>query len=107
PLDPAMDQLRYERLIRRVLEAAAPELTRRAREAGPLALVAGWARPALTVAAVITALAIGVLSAVDRSASAAAGSVADALGVPAPASEWIEDGREPTAADLVVAMEQR
>lgn len=105
PLDPAEDRLRYERWVRRILDAAAPELARRAREDGPLALVAGWARPMLAAAAVIAALALGVLSAVERDA-AATDSVVDALGVPAPAAEWLEDGREPTASDLVLAMER-
>ncbi|MDX1676168.1 MAG: hypothetical protein R3314_15340 [Longimicrobiales bacterium] len=106
PLDPAGDRLRYERWVRRILEAAQPELTRRARAAGPLALVAAWARPTLAAAAVIAALALGVLSAVDRGPTPM-DSVVDALGVPAPAAEWLEAGREPTAADLVLAMERR
>ena len=105
PLDPTEDQLRYERWVRRILDAAAPELARRAREDGPLALVAGWARPMLAVAAVIAALALGVLSAVEREATPAE-SVVEALGVPTPAAEWLEDEREPTASDLVLAMER-
>ena len=105
PLDPAEDQLRYERWVRRILAAAAPELARRARENGPLTLLAGWARPTLAAAAVIAAVALGVLSAVEREA-ATTDSVVDALGVPTPAAEWLEDEREPTASDLVVAMER-
>lgn len=107
PLDITADQLRYERLVRRVLDAAGPELDRRAQAAGPLALVAGWARPTLAAAAVIAALAVGALLAPDRGEPAVGGSVVEALGVPAPAADWLEDGREPTAADLVLAMERR
>ena len=105
-LDPAADRVRYEHWVRRILEAAQPELRRRARDAGPLALVAAWARPTLAAAAVIAALAVGILSAVDRG-PAPMDSVVDALGVPAPAADWLEDGREPTASDLVLAMERR
>lgn len=107
PLDPAVDQLAFERLVGRILDAAAPELARRAREAGPLALLAGWARPTLAAAAVIATLALGALTALERTTVAPAASVVEALGLPAPAAEWLEDGREPTASDLVLAMERR
>lgn len=110
PLDPADDQLAYERFVRRILDAAAPELARRAGEAGPLALVAAWARPTLVAASLVAALAAGALLATERvspAADGAAGTVVDALGVPQPAAEWLEDGREPDAADLVLAMERR
>lgn len=107
PLDVTADQLRYERLVRRIMAAAEPELARRAEQAGPLALVAGWARPTLAAAAVITAIALGALTAIERNGVEPARSMADALGVPAPAAEWLEADREPTAADLVLAMERR
>lgn len=107
PLDPAVDRLRYERLIRRILGAAEPELVRRARQASPLILVVGWARPTLAAAAIIAAMALGALVATDRGRPQPADLVVDALGVPTPAAEWLEDGREPTASDLVLAMENR
>ena len=107
PLDPAQDRLGYERLVRRILDAADPELARRAREAGTLALVAGWARPAVAAAAIIAAVALGGLSAIQRDSAQPTDSMVDALGVPAPAAEWLEDGREPSAEDLVLAMERR
>ena len=107
PLDLAEDRLGYERLVRRVLDAADAELARRAREAGPLALVAGWARPTVVAAAIIAALALGGLNALQRGGPEPVDSMVDALGVPAPAAEWLEDGREPSADDLVLAMERR
>jgi len=107
PLDPGEDRLSFERLVRRILDAADPELTRRAREAGPLALVAGWARPTLAAAAIIAVLALGGLAAFQRGGDEPTDSVVEALGVPAPAAEWLEDGREPSAEDLVLAMERR
>ena len=107
PLDPTADQLRYERLIRRILGAAEPELARRARQAGPIALVAGWARPTLAAAAIIAAVALGALTANERTRTQPMESLVDILGVPAPAAVWLEEGREPTASDLVLAMERR
>lgn len=107
PLDPAGDRLRYERLVRRILDAADPELARRAREAGTIVLLAGWARPAVAAAAVIAAIALGGLSAIERDGAPPTDSMVEALGVPEPAAEWLEDGREPDAYDLVLAMERR
>ena len=107
PLDPAADPARYERLVRRILDAAGPELDRRARQARPLALLVGWARPTLAAAAVIAALALGVLAAIERNGAEPMDVMADAPGVPAPAAEWLAADREPTASDLVLAMERR
>lgn len=107
-LDLASDRLGHERLVRRVMAAAGPELRRRAAGSTPLMLLGAWARPVLAAAAVVAVLAAGVLAATERGAeSAPAGSVVDALGVPAPAADWLAEGREPTAADLVLAMERR
>lgn len=109
PLDPRGDQLRWERLIRSVMDAAAPELARRTSSATPLAVLGSWARPALTAAALVAALAVGALAMTERVAEAAdaPGTVADALGVPEPASVWLAEQRGPTAGDVAFAMEQR
>ncbi|MFO7895295.1 MAG: hypothetical protein R6U63_16410 [Longimicrobiales bacterium] len=107
PLDPTEDQLRYERLVRQIMDAAEPELVRRTRQAGPLAVMAGWARPTLAAAAIIAILALGGLTAIQRNSAEPMDSMVEALGVPAPAAEWLEDDREPDAADLVLAMERR
>lgn len=109
PLDLAADQLAYERLVRRVMDASAPELARRAASSGPLMLVAGWARPTLVAASIVAILAAGALLSTDRESTdpAAPEMVVDALGVPVPASQWLEAGREPDAGDLVLAMERR
>lgn len=109
PLDPTADQLAYERWVRRIMDAAAPELARRASETGTLGLVAGWARPTLAAASIIAALAAGALLTTERTAPliSDAPTALEALGVPAPAAEWLEDGREPDASDLVLAMERQ
>jgi hypothetical protein len=107
-LDPTQDRLGYERLVRRVVAAAGPELARRAAGDNPLAMLAAWARPALAAAAVIAVVAIGTLAVTERAGhDEPLGTMADALGVPAPASDWLADGREPTRGDLVLAMERR
>lgn len=110
PLDPAADELAYERRIRRVLDAAAPLLlARRSAATGPLLQLAGWARPMLAAAAVVALVALGALNAVERRGAQAMerDTVVDALGVPAPAADWLAEGREPTEEDLVLAMERR
>jgi hypothetical protein len=109
PLDLRTDQLAYERLVRRIVDAAAPELARRTAATGPLALVAGWARPTLIAASIVAVLAAGALLSTDRdpSSETAPAMAVDALGVPVPASQWLEAGREPDAGDLVLAMERR
>lgn len=108
-LDPTADRMGYERLVRRVMEAAAPELARRAAGSNPLALLAGWARPMLAAAAIIAVFAIGALALTERAGAAAetVGTFADALGLPAQAAEWLTEGREPTEDDLVLALERR
>ena len=107
-LDPTRDQIGYERLVRRILDAAAPELARRRAAATPLVQLAAWARPALAAAAVIAAVALGTIVVADRyiGATDAAASIADALGVPAPAADWLAEGRAPTTGDLVLAVER-
>lgn len=108
-LDPTADRLGYERLVRRVMDAAAPELARRAAASNPLALLAGWARPMLATAAAVAALAVGALAATDRPGAGVetAGTFANALGLPAQPAEWLDEGREPTEYDLVLALERR
>lgn len=107
-LDPVLDRLGYERLVRRIMDAAGAELARRAAPPTALSLVGGWARPMLTAAAVVAVLAAGILAATERAgADGAEPSFVEALGVPAPAADWLTEGREPTRADLVLAMERR
>jgi hypothetical protein len=104
----SLDQLRYERLVRRTMEAAAPELARRAGRYAPVVLLGGWARPLLAAAALVAVLAGGVLTAIERTGDPLPPVItADALGVPSPAADWLAEGREPTRSDLVLAMERR
>jgi hypothetical protein len=107
-LDPASNELRYERLVRGVLAAAEAELARRARAQTPLTVLGMWARPMMAAAAIMAVLAGSVLFTLDRGeASETSDSLAEGLGIPAPAAEWLMEDREPTRADLVLAMERR
>lgn len=107
-LDPTTDRLGYERLVRRIMEAAAPELARRAGGVHPLTLLAAWVRPGLAAAAVIALVALGALAVTERvGPEEEAGTVADALGLPAAAADWLTEGREPSEYDLVLAVERR
>lgn len=107
PLDPAADRLRWERLIRRINAAAGAELRRRAEAAGPLAFLAGWARPLLSGAALVAVASGSVLSMVrsGTGADSPVGSMADALWIPEPVAEWVADERQPSVADLLLAYE--
>jgi hypothetical protein len=107
-LDPTTDELRYERLVRGVLAAAEPELARRALARRPLTLLGAWARPMIAAAAVVAVLAGSVLATIDRAGPGlATDDLAEGLGIPAPAAEWLAENRDPTRADLVLAMERR
>lgn len=107
PLDLTLDRLAYERLVRRIVDAARPELARRAAPGGLLGLMADWARPTLAAAAIIVLLAVGALVATERTGANVEIRSLAGLGVPAPVAEWLEEGREPTASDLVLAVERR
>jgi len=107
-LDPTADQLRFERTVSRIVRAAGPELSRRAAVSNPLIYLAAMARPTLAAAAIVAVLAMGAIAAIDRvmPAEEVPGTIVDALGVPAPASEWLAQGVEPTASELILAMER-
>lgn len=105
PLAP--DHGREEAMVASILDAATPELARRAHVPGPLISVVLWARPMLRIAAVLAVAATATLTLLDRGAqngSETAG-VTEALDVPAPVTEWIDGERGPTTADLLLAME--
>jgi hypothetical protein len=107
-LDAMSDRLRFERAVRRVMTAAMPELERRAAANAPVALLGAWARPMLAAAAVVAVIAGSVLVLTERATLDERPLVtAEDLGVPAPAADWLAEGREPTKADLVLAMERR
>jgi hypothetical protein len=101
------DQNSFERRVRAIMRAAAPELARRAQRDGLLVAVGQWLRPALAAAAVVAAIAAGALVAEFSrpQQTAAAGTMVEELGVVEPASRWLDEGREPTVSDLMMALD--
>ncbi|HSU17184.1 hypothetical protein [Longimicrobium sp.] len=106
-LDPRRDPERWEALLRRTRDAAAPELARRRFAAGPAAPLARWVRPALAAAAALVIAAAGLLAyAGERpappSALAAEPGVGEAMGVPVALAGWVEGGDGARGPDQVL-----
>lgn len=101
PLRP--DELARERMVRAIAARAAPSLARRAVPRGPLLTLAGWARPALAAAAVVAAVSLAALAAVepapDRLEMVAERLPAD------PSDAWMLEPREPNDTDLIRTLE--
>jgi hypothetical protein len=107
-LDPAADAERWERVINKITDHAMPELARRAAARSPLLLLAGWARPMLSAAAVLAAISIAALTTASRipqPVAQQAGGMVEALQVPAPLATWLTEERGPTIDDLIVALD--
>ncbi len=105
PLDPQEDA-RFERMISVITTRARFELARRAavQRQSVFELVADWARPALLAAATVAGVSITLLTMYGRSnAVTVTGAYMPASEVPATASGWYEEDREPTVDDLLVA----
>lgn len=99
-----MDPERRERTVRAILARAEPLLAAHARHPGPVGTLAGWLRPALAAAAVITVVATGFLL-TGSSSVIAPSAVSEALGYPAPVVGWVEAGRRPSVEELLVTLE--
>lgn len=108
-LDRFAESARLEGAVRGVMAQSAPILARRAGRRPVLSLVAVWARPALAAAAAIAAISVaGLARPMERAASVSSVplvSVAEALNLPTPVSEWVVEEREPTASDLILALD--
>ncbi|HEY0017137.1 MAG TPA: hypothetical protein VGC13_12490 [Longimicrobium sp.] len=91
-----LNDLRRERMVRAVLARAQAGAVRT-----PLGVLAGWARPTLAAAAVVTAISLGTLAWPDAPAPSAPLTIADGLRLPEPAADWIAEDRSPTEADLL------
>jgi hypothetical protein len=105
------DDARFERMVTNITARARGELARRAatQRVTVFELVAGWAKPALLAAASIAGVSLALLTMFERSAAEAATSTTaymPANEVPATASDWYEEGREPTVDELMVAGNQ-
>lgn len=96
---------RRERLVRGILERAAPVLSAHAATRGPVATIARWLRPAVAAAVAVGVLAAAFLAG-GRSPARAQPAVSEALGYPLPVVGWVEAGRRPSVEELVVTLEE-
>jgi hypothetical protein len=97
----ALPDLTRERLARRVL--ARVQLAPR----GPLGVLGAWVRPGLAAAAAIGGLSLLSFgwTPAPEAERAQLLTVAEGLRLPAPAAEWIAEGRPPSEADLLESWE--
>jgi len=105
-LDPTLDPWNRRRLEAAILERAEPWLARRRAQHGPLAVLGAWSRPALATAALLSIAAGTALWRVGGEGAGPTSPIAEALAVPAPVIAWLEEGRTPTALELVEATEE-
>jgi len=112
-LDPFVDPAHGDALVARVLESSAFELARRRRSAvetsgsagaAVLAIMAGWAKPALAAAALAVVVSGLALRAASPEVRAEAG-VLEAMALPGQVEEWLVEERSPTTADLILTLE--
>jgi hypothetical protein len=106
-LDPALDREAWERRIAAIMAIAAPELARRAAAASPALVLLGWFRPALAAAAVLSICAGASLALLEGQADTSpeeAAVEAEALRLPTPVAQWLEDDQAPSVADLALAV---
>jgi hypothetical protein len=99
-----LHDIRREQLVGAVMADARTELARRVTDVSPFAVLSAWSRPALVAAAILAAVCLSMLS--RQTGMTPGAGVADALAVPTPAVAWLVGDREPTVADLIVAMEE-
>jgi hypothetical protein len=113
PLDPSADTARWERMVAGITMAAAPELKRRAAmpDLGLLQLLAGYARPAVSAAALMAAAAGAVFfasggpAASTDAAQPSQTQVADGLGYPAPMAPWLASDQAPSSGEMLTIMQ--
>lgn len=109
PLDPTIDELRFERTIRAITAQAAPILAERRSRLTRLGAIAAWRRPVWGIAAAV-ALAAGVsllrgstaaTTAASTTPQTYANTFADALGVPSSVSGYLSSGTVPSLEQLI------
>jgi hypothetical protein len=115
-LSASADPTALEELVARVMEAAEPELSRRAASrrrsaaGGALIALAGWTRPILAAAAVVGVISTGVLRwaptpGMSGGQEEEMALLPEVLGLPTTVATWLDEDRAPTTRDLVLAME--
>jgi hypothetical protein len=106
PLDPTLDELRFERAIQAITAQAAPMLAARRSQSTRLGVIAAWRRPVWLIAAAVLLLAgVSLLRGSSTTASTApqtyANTFPDALGVPRSMSGYLLSGTVPSVEQLI------
>jgi hypothetical protein len=98
-LDPRADTVRWERMVSGVLARAA---LAPGRARGPLAVLAGWARPTLAAASFVALVSAGLLAwSLERRVHESRPQTLAEYILPEPLAEWVADERMPSEADLL------
>jgi len=101
-LDPGADAAHFDGLLRRIHEAAAPELMRRTRDLSLWALIARWRTAIAAVAGILVIASIVVLATVPRARSiSASDALTEAMGVPRGLASYVNTGVQPTPGALL------
>jgi hypothetical protein len=102
-LDPLADPRRFERVMGRVLDAAADELARRRAELGLGGLIVAWRRLILAAFGLVAAASILALFLANEPPTRAGetATVEEALGVPRTWSGWVRGDARPTPGELL------
>jgi hypothetical protein len=98
-LDPARDPARWRALVGATLARVDDVLLHRRQD--PLALIAGWRRPLLAAAAAALLVLVPVEVALERRETR----VKPVRGLVAVSTAWAQEGRAPTGAELLRAMD--
>lgn len=98
-LDPARDPARWRAVLDATLARVDDALLHRRQD--PLALIAGWRRPLLAAAAAALLVLVPVEVALERRETR----VETVRGLVAASTAWAQEGRAPTGAELLRAMD--
>lgn len=98
-LDPARDPARWRAVLDATLSRVDEVLLQRRQD--PLSLIAGWRRPLLAAAAAAILLLVPVEIALERRETR----VETVRGLVSVSTTWAREGRTPTGAELVRAMD--
>jgi hypothetical protein len=107
PLDPTVDDARFEAIVDTIGAAAESELARRRARASVVGQVGLWWKPLLAAAAITGIISVGALLRFqpDPSAELEDVGIAEAIGMPDPVAEWVRSDEVPTISELILAME--
>lgn len=104
PLDPTVDEHRFDGIVSTIVERAGDELARRRARTGALAQMASWRKPMLAAAAVLLLLCGGVMLRVrvpEVATEVKYEGIAEAMGVPTVLAQGMRNAQLPSPADLL------